>query len=242
MYEERFYRERHKSKDLHNYQIMINESDLSISSDVDVTREAEKALIDIRKRIEKACDEIEGFKDSLSPINKVSGDPIINNMINASRKAYVGPMASVAGTVSEYVVKEVINTSKANQIIVENGGDIYMHSKTDRKILVYAGASPFSNKIGIRIPKAMMPIGICTSAGTFGHSLSFGKADAALVLSKDTALADAAATSLGNIVKSPQDIKTAIDFGKSIDGILGILIIIGDKLGVWGDIEIFKAE
>ncbi|HKK96269.1 MAG TPA: UPF0280 family protein [Anaerovoracaceae bacterium] len=242
MYEERFYREKHKSNDLINYQLLIEESDLMISSDIDVKTQAEEALFDIRNRIKKACSEIEGFKTSLIPINHTSNDPMINQMIKASEKANVGPMAAVAGTVSEYVVKNVLNNSNCSQIIVENGGDIYINSNVARKILIYAGDSPFSNKIGLKIDKDLMPIGVCTSAGKVGHSLSFGQSDAALVISKNTSLADATATAIGNLVKEADDINKALEFGKNIDGILGILVILEDKLGIWGQIELFKAE
>lgn len=240
-YQERFYREQHKSADLVTYQVMIEESDLMVSSDMNIKKELLPVLKGCRDRIENACSSIDGFEKSLKPIQYVTDDAMIQQMINASQKAKVGPMAAVAGMVSECVAKEAVRQGWAKEIIVENGGDLYMDSARDRKILIYAGESPFSNRIGLHIKHQQMPLGICTSAGTVGHSLSLGKADAVVVLSKDTALADAMATSIGNLVQIPEDIQKGIDFGKQVDGILGILIIIQDKMGAWGDVEIFKA-
>jgi len=148
----------------------------------------------------------------------------------------VGPMAAVAGAISEYVGMELLNYT--NEIILENGGDIFLSSKITKNVLIYAGASPFSNKIALEIPGNYKPIGICTSSGTFGHSLSFGKADAVVVLAEDTLLADAAATSICNMIKTSDDIESGTSFGKSINGIQGILIIIGDKMGAWGEINL----
>ena len=81
-------------------------------------------------------------------------------------------------------------------------------------------------------------LGVCTSSGTVSHSLSFGKADAALIISFDAALADAAATAAGNAVKNKDYIEKGINLAKSIDGVKGVLIIVGDKMGTWGEIKL----
>jgi len=123
-------------------------------------------------------------------------------------------------------------------VVVENGGDIFL--KSDRPIVsaIYAGDSPLSLKVGISVEPSGVPIGICTSSGTTGHSYSMGKADAACVISKSCALSDAAATAICNHVDSPGSIEHAIAFGKQISGVSGIVVIAGDKIGMWGDIEI----
>ncbi len=103
---------------------------------------------------------------------------------------------------------------------------------------MYAGDSPLNGKIALKIYPEKTPLGICTSSGTVGHALSFGKADAAVVISKDAFLADAVATAVGNRVKSVSDIEKAMEFASKIEGIEGVLVIIGDSIGAWGDIEI----
>ena len=123
---------------------------------------------------------------------------------------------------------------------MENGGDIFLHSRTDRRIGIYAGNSPLSGKIGLLVRKEMSPCGICTSSGTVGHSLSFGKADAALVVSKDVSLADACATALGNRVKTSEDVEEALDFIAGKPGVMGALVIIGEFVGALGDIELIR--
>lgn len=83
-----------------------------------------------------------------------------------------------------------------------------------------------------------MPLAVCTSSGTVGHSLSHGKADAACVMSRNCALADAVATAVGNQAANPRQIQTAIEWGRHIPGVEGILIIVGNKMGAWGNIEV----
>lgn len=81
-------------------------------------------------------------------------------------------------------------------------------------------------------------MGIGTSSATLGHSLSLGMADAIVVLSPSTALADAAATALGNIVKTADDISEAIEKARSIETLSGVVIILGDEMGVWGSVRV----
>jgi ApbE superfamily uncharacterized protein (UPF0280 family) len=57
-------------------------------------------------------------------------------------------------------------------------------------------------------------------------------------VSKDAFLADAAATRLGNLVKQPEDIESALDTISAVEGVSGAVVIIGDKLGVWGDVKL----
>ena len=93
-------------------------------------------------------------------------------------------------------------------------------------------------QIGIPLNSENKPKAVCTSSGTLGHSLSFGRAHAVCVVAESCALADAAATSIGNRIQSEADINRAIAAGQKIADIEGIVIIAGDKMGVWGDITI----
>jgi ApbE superfamily uncharacterized protein (UPF0280 family) len=121
---------------------------------------------------------------------------------------------------------------------VENGGDIFLKVNSRRQIGIYAGESAFTGKLAIEVEPWQTPLGVCTSSGTVGPSLSLGLADAAIILSPSAALADAAATAVGNVVKSEQDIDAAIGRGKQIEGITGIMVIVGGKMGAWGDIRL----
>jgi len=145
-------------------------------------------------------------------------------------------MAAVAGAIAEFVGSELLAFSP--EVIVENGGDIYLRSLRKRVIGIYAGKSPLTGKIGLEINGADTPLGICTSSGTIGHSLSYGKADAVIALSKSAILADAAATAIGNLIKELADISSGIELAKSIEGLKGVIIIIGSNMGLWGEVKI----
>lgn len=236
-YEERFYREYSIAPELVKYEIKEKESDLLIFTDTDLSSLALESLFKHRKEIEAYIESDPAFQSALKP-HKVNykAPPIIKAMAEYSKKANVGPMAAVAGAIAEFVGKDLAKHS-AN-VIIENGGDIYLKTASLRKIGVFAGASPLSEKIAIIIDPKDSPLGICTSAGTVGPSKSFGKADAVAVLARSTLLADAAATAIGNVVLSKETIENGLKLAEKIKDILGVLIIKDDQMGVRGKIEI----
>ncbi|MFB3924938.1 MAG: UPF0280 family protein [Syntrophales bacterium] len=235
-YQRRFYRNEVFSPDLAIFEVKVKETDLFISAGRNLSDIALNSVCKYRNFIEEYIKLRPKFMKSFSPIEKDDlAPPIIRDMLDASSRVNVGPMASVAGAIAQYVAQDILEHT--DQVIVENGGDIYLKSKRELRIGVYSGKSPLSGKIKLRIRPEATPLGICTSSGTVGHSVSFGRADAVCVISKSAVLADAAATAVGNRVNKESDIRPALQFGLNIEGVLGILIIIGDKMGASGMIE-----
>ena len=237
MYEKRTYRNLVKTDDLVKFEVIVKETDLLVRAKSDLFRETRESVLKYRRQIEAYIEVNPEFQRSLIPLKEDPYAPeIVREMIRTSRLAHVGPMAAVAGAMAESVSKDLLKLSE--EVIVENGGDIYLATSRERTIGIYAGDSPLSLKIGIVIGPEDSPLGVCTSSGTVGHSLSFGKADAVCILSKSAALADAAATAVGNIVKEKKDIELGLERGKEIEGVLGTLIIVGEKMGVWGNVKL----
>jgi ApbE superfamily uncharacterized protein (UPF0280 family) len=217
--------------------IIVRETDLLICSDTDVAKVALDSVHRLRANIEAYIQSHPAFYESLVPVSFDEFAPdIIREMMRASGLAGVGPMAAVAGAIAEGVGKDILAT--ASDVIIENGGDIFLRMHKDMVVDIFSGKSPLNGKISIKVGKKEMPMGICTSSGTVGHSLSFGIADACCVKSRSTALADAAATAIGNLVRSKKGVIHALEEGIKIEGVLGILIIIDDQMGAIGDIEV----
>jgi len=236
-YKERFYRKWSGAKDLLSQEVVVDETDILISSEKDVREMAERLIRGFRKEIQDYIELHPQFKTSLKPLDPDSGAPdIIKDMLHASSLAGVGPMASVAGAVAGFTGRGLLSYSK--QIIIENGGDCFIASDVERNVSIFAGDSPLTGKLFIKIKPQDTPLGICTSSGTIGHSLSFGKADACVIISKSTALADAVATAACNRVNVKADIRPALEFATSIDGVRGALIICKKDFGASGDIEL----
>ncbi len=236
-YRERTYRNRVSQNNLIPFHVCVRETDLFILSDNDLSELALQSIYTHRGFIESYIKVHPDFLTSLVPVDEDHLAPnIARDMMKASRDAGVGPMASVAGAIAEYVGNDLLMSSR--NVIVENGGDIFLHTERDVKVGIFAGDSPLNYNVNLMLKKEKMPFGICTSSGTVGHSLSFGNADAVCVISKSSIMADAAATAIGNLVKSKKDIKMALERGIEIKGVSGILIIVGDNFGAIGEIEL----
>ncbi len=239
MFENRTYRNLHKKKELTSFNITVKETNLNIQAETDLTDIALKAVLACRNMIETYIQFHPEFAASLVPVKSLFPTPsIITDMLEAGQLAQVGPMAAVAGAVAEFTGTALLGRTR--EVIVENGGDVFIKSDSETIFSIYAKKSPFSMTTGIKIEKRDKPYGLCTSSGTFGHSKSFGRADAATVLSSSCCLADAVATKLCNRVKTGRDIKSAIDAGKEIPGVQGIVIILGENIGLWGDLKLVK--
>jgi len=162
---------------------------------------------------------------------------IIKLMVCSSKTANVGPMAGVAGAISEILCRKCIEFG-FDAGLIENGGDIALFGDRNFKVKIYAGNSPFSNKFFISLnPAKLFPdkiLGICTSSSSVGPSVSFGDSDATTIIANSPAIADAFATSLGNLVKNDEEsIEDVIELGKKFKEIYGICIIVKDKIGAW---------
>jgi len=225
--------------DLVQFNVVVEETDLQIYASRPLQKITRDLILKHRGFIEKYIAIYPEFLKTFVPWHLDDFAPqIVGKMIDAGRKAGVGPMAAVAGAVAEFVGMDLL--SYTDEVVVENGGDIFFKTNRLLSVGVYAAGSPLSLKMGLRIDSRDKPVAVCTSSGTVGHSLSFGKADAVCIVSDSCPLADAAATAVGNRVRGKKEIQDAIDFGKMIEGVMGIVVIIGENAGFWGDVEVIS--
>jgi hypothetical protein len=236
-YEERTYRSLIHQGNLLSYNVKIAESDLLISSDINLYNEALTSLARHRHALEMYIKKRPEFQTSLWPLPEDNlAPPVVKEMLLQAKKCGVGPMAGVAGAISEFVAYDLFGFTE--NLIIENGGDVFLKSSKDLTVSVFAGESPLSHRINFIARAVESPVGICTSSATVGPSISFGKADAVCVIAQSATLADAAASAIGNRVKNKKDIKSTLDYGMKIQGVSGLIIAFGNEMGAIGDIEL----
>jgi ApbE superfamily uncharacterized protein (UPF0280 family) len=254
-YRRRSYRERMGSR-FASFAVSFKESDLWIGVDpLSYSSRMEDFVVSRARRyrleLESYIEIRPEFLSSLVPIAPDPGAPrIVATMLAASRAAGVGPMASVAGATAAFVGADLEAEFGCREIVVENGGDLWLRFEDRMDLSVFAGDSPLSERVGVSIPPIFSPLGVCTSSGTVGPSLSLGRADAAMVAARDAAssdaarlggdgpvsaaLADAWATRVGNAVVDPSDIEAALALAEGREGIVSVLVIKGDRMGIRG--------
>ncbi|MDD5245783.1 MAG: UPF0280 family protein [Candidatus Omnitrophica bacterium] len=240
-YQRRSYREHLFAKGLYSAQVVYRETDLQIFSDkppdVDF---CEKRIILYRAQIEKYITRDNKFLTSLKPVPvEISAPLIVKRMARSAELANVGPMAAVAGAIADFLGRDLLRRG-SREVIVENGGDIFLKLSKTRKIGFYTGARGAWRSLALKIRPQDTPLGICTSSGTIGHSLSFGAADSVTILSSSACLADAAATAVCNRTVSLQEAEGAIDFAGSIKGVSAAIVIFGKRMFCWGRLEFFR--
>ena len=239
-YKERTYRSRFSDDERRWFCVKFLESDLWIGVDSGSYRASMEAdtyamLVELRRSMDAYLLMDPAYKAALTPYDAgLEAPEILKEMSRVSHKTGIGPMSAVAGAVARHVA-EFLGTK---EVIVENGGDIYAQACSDMDISVFAGQSPLSEKVGLHIPAADFPLGICTSSGTVGPSLSLGRADAVMIVCKDVMLADSYATAMANRIKSVNDLQPVIDRISAIPEILGAIAVKDDRMAITGQFEL----
>lgn len=220
-----------------SFTVRYHQSDLMVQAPADVRLEAERLLLEARIQVERYGEMRPQFLSSHTPLAvDPLAPPVVKGMLEAAMAAGVGPMAAVAGAVAHYVGANLAMV--CHEVVVENGGDLYVQAKRPLVVGVFAGRSLLSDRIAIGVGADQMPLGIATSSASVGHSWSYGAADAACVMAGDAALADAVATALCNRVRRQRDMEPAVSWALGIPGVKGGLVILGETMAVKGEVEL----
>lgn len=237
IWEPRAYRQRTEASGLVTFEVVHGETDLQVSAVSDLHVQAEEVVAALRADLEGYIAAHPRFAESFVPLDVEDQAPeIVRAMAAAGLAAGVGPMASVAGAVAERVARGLVDVS--SEVIVENGGDLYLIGRTRRTVQLLAGDSPLSGRIAVVVQPESLPLAICTSSGRVGHSVSLGTAHAVTVLAPEGAIADAAATAAGNLVHSEADIERALTRALEVPGVRGAVIVVGERVGARGEVEL----
>jgi len=239
-YQKRFYRRWANAPDLFQLRVAVKETDVQVSTDRFVSADFLAATIQrYRSQIERYIAKDERFLTSLSPVSVERGAPaIVRQMGRAAALADVGPMAAVAGALAQFL-GQVLLRAGCRQVIIENGGDIFLKTTADRRVAVYSG--PCRTRppaLRLRIRAQDTPAGICTSSGTVGHSLSFGSADSVVIIARNASLADAVATATGNRIRGRKDIPVAVESARAVRGVHGVAVVFKNTIAAWGRITL----
>ncbi len=220
-----------------SWKVSYKYSDLFISSSKDISPFISDRIVDFYNIIEKEIKENPNFEKSFVPLSSISSENwIISEMNKASKTFNVGPMAAVAGSLCEFISRDIQNSVR--YLMIENGGDVYIKSSKDAVISVFFKNNYFRNGLKLKVEKKLLPCGIASSSGTFGHSVSLGKSDIALVLAENAIVADAAATAFANSIKSKTDLEKAVNLMKDKKGILGLLAVKDEMIAIYGQIKL----
>ena len=239
-YKERTYRKQFRDERRKGFVVKYKETDVWIGVDrtsfhPGMPNFALQTIRTLRNTADSYLSQDTEYAAALLPYQTRENAPqILKQMSEISYKTGVGPMSAIAGTFAYHIAHELKKHFDIREIIVENGGDIYADIKDDIDVSIFAGDSPLSEKVGLHIDAKESPLGICTSSGTVGPSLSFGKADAVMIVCKDVLLADSYATVFANQIQTSNDIGSVLEKIGYKKDIISALLIKDDKMGIAG--------
>lgn len=240
VYEPRLYRTAFRPDDLVSFRVVEGETDLAILARIDLSEVARRVVLEMRRDLASYIALHPEFKTSFEPIVvSLDAPEIVTAMADAGDLFGVGPMAAVAGAIAERVARACAEYS--DEVIVENGGDLYLMGSSNRVVALWAGKEGVS-RLGIEVTGESLPLAIATSSGRIGHSISFGCADAVAIVAKDGAKADAAATAYANRVHSTEDVAPVIKLTQSAEDVSGAVITIDGAIGAWGTLRLVPTE
>lgn len=219
-------------------QIDMGETHIRLTSDL-ADHNLEGYIHSLRRDLKAYITRNQDFLLSMEPIesDEENLSPIVEKMYESSSFADVGPMACVAGTISQLSLDYLIENGSRHSI-VENGGDIAL--VCNKKVLcgIYSKNPVLGNGMAFEIRPRSRPLGICTSSGKIGHSISFGEADSVTVISASPSLADGLATRIANEVTGPDSesrVSNALECSENYREFFeGVLVISDENVGTVG--------
>lgn len=219
---------------MEKWHLEFGETRLDISSNLNLRAESLDKLVEAYNQILEYINKCPLFKSSYEPLHVGPDAPhIVALMASASLPAGVGPMAAVAGAIAKEVGSHMLSLG-ASDVLVDNGGDIFMKTSVPRVVGIYSGDCRISGRVGFEVMPLETPVGICTSSASVGHSISLGRADSVTVVHECPAVADAFATSIGNRVISGENLQNQISSSLNPPPGGGFLVVKDDVLAAKG--------
>lgn len=242
MYQRRAYRQSMGAARFSSLSLSVGESDVWVGFQGQVDRSAlqtETATLLRRLRQELLDYGDPQLFTSLIPLQpKEALSALLKSMFDAGVRSGTGPFSSVAGAIAERLGRHLKEQFGLSEIVVENGGDLYIDVLKPLSVQLFAPTSSLSGKLSIIVDPSYGPMGICTSSGKIGHSMSFGKADAVMVACSDAALADAYATAYCNRVSRKEDVREVCEALTKQEEVLSAVVVFEDTLAVGGHLEV----
>jgi len=224
------------------FQVVVAQTDLLVVAERPLGQEIADFVSALRAELMTYILLNPAFRDSLAPVCvPENAPPIARDMAEAGARFGVGPMAAVAGAVSQAVADHFAPASP--NLLIENGGDVYLRSTVERTVALLARPVDGA-RLALRFNPKKLPAAVCASSAKVGPSLSFGQADMVTVVADRGAVADAAATALGNLLVSRADLEgvLAAAEGMARQGVRGAFVQIGEMVGLVGDLELVALE
>lgn len=213
--------------------VEIEETAATIAADRGFIGVAVDAMKAARTEIERQIRRDRFFLTTLEPYEHREGcGRVVTRMCEASKTVGVGPMATVAGVIAQEAIEAMVEEGLTHGW-VDNGGDVAMI--LEKPALLEVFSEPCSRTaFALELEPSDRIVGVCSSSGKLGHSISLGNSDVALAVADTAVLADALATAIGNRIQDTTSLRTCFDPFRNVSGFIGGLAMIEGCASVHG--------
>jgi ApbE superfamily uncharacterized protein (UPF0280 family) len=211
------------------FDIQVQDMVLHVSAGVDFNEESRAAALSFWEQLHAYALRHPEIRTSKRPIEVPSDAPaIVRELVGSARMAGVGPMFSFQGAVADYVGRFLAD--QVRELAVSCAGDYFIVSKRRQKLTVHQGPG---GGIAVVVEPRRGGVGISTSIGRGRVPV-----DGLAVLASSCMLAEAAAAGVEAILSKPGGFRLALEYVKRVPGVDGALVVLGDRIGLVGSLEI----
>ncbi|UCE81287.1 MAG: UPF0280 family protein [Methanobacteriota archaeon] len=211
----------------------IGDTAVTIAADAIHVPHAVDAILNARAEIERKISKDPFFLTTFEPYECARTDgEAVRRMCEASRAAGVGPMAAVAGAIAQAGL-EAMAANGCGHGWVDNGGDIALVLEKPAIIEIYSEPGA-SEAAALEMEPEGEIVGVCSSSGRLGHSISLGESNVSVAIGDSAVLADAVATAIGNGIRREEDLETCHEPFRHLRGLRGGLVMFDDSVSMWG--------
>ena len=213
-----------------SFDIQVQDMTLHIQAGTDFNEESRAAALSFWEQLHAYTIRNPDVRTSKRPIEVPTDAPqIVREIVTAARRAGVGPMFSFQGAVTDHVGRFLAR--EVNEVTVNCEGDYFILGRRRQKLTVHRRVD--GSAIAVVVPASKTGVGVCMGSSSGRTSL-----DGLAVLAESCMLANAAAAGVHAIVPKEGGFHAALSYLQQVKGVLGGVVVLGERIGVAGAVEI----
>jgi ApbE superfamily uncharacterized protein (UPF0280 family) len=216
-----------------SFNLQIQDFVLRVSAPEEFYEESRAAALSMWEQLQSYSVRNPAFRTSKRPVEVPETAPaVVREMAETAASAGVGPVFTVQGALIDHVGRYLARN--VNEVLVSSGGDHYIRSRKRMKLPVFHGAD--GEGLSVIVDPSRGAAGVSTTLGK--GLLPAETVDGLAVVARSCCLADAAAAAAMAILARNDSFKSALAWLRRIDGVLGAVLIQGERIGVAGGVEV----
>jgi hypothetical protein len=215
-----------------SFDIQVQDMTLHITAPEDYAEESRAAALGFWEQLQSYALRDPSFRQSKRPLQRVAADApeVVREMVASATRAGVGPMFTFRGAVTDQVGRFLAGS--LHEVTVACDGDYFIVTRKRMKLGVKRRGGP---PITVAVEPSRRGVGVST---TLGRGRGGVGPDGLAILADSCTLADAAAAGVQAILSKADGFHQALTYLGQVRGVQGGIVVVGERIGVAGGVEI----